>query len=61
MTTVLIALGGVLVLEGLGLALAPSRLEDMLQRLSDLPLDTRRMMGLAGIAAGVFLIWLAKG
>jgi uncharacterized protein YjeT (DUF2065 family) len=61
MTALLIAFGGVLVFEGLVLALAPRRLEDMLRLLAKLPLEQRRMMGLAAIAAGVFLIWLAKG
>jgi hypothetical protein len=56
----LLAIGLVLVVEGLVYALAPSLIEDLLDRLRTLPLETRRMMGLAALAAGVALVWLAK-
>lgn len=59
MSILLLGLGLVLVIEGLVFALAPDRLEELLAALSQLPVETRRMLGLAGVAAGVFLIWLA--
>lgn len=59
MSILLVGLGLVLVIEGLVFALAPDRLEELLAALSQLPVETRRMLGLAGVAAGVFLIWLA--
>jgi hypothetical protein len=55
-----LAIGLVLIVEGLAYALAPSLIEDLLDMLRALPLETRRMMGLAALAAGVALVWLAK-
>lgn len=60
MTWILLALGLVLSVEGLALALAPSRIEDALRLLMELGRDRRRMVGLAALAAGVGLIWLAR-
>jgi uncharacterized protein YjeT (DUF2065 family) len=54
-----LGLGLVLVIEGLVLALAPSRLEDVLEAIRSIPPETRRMIGLGAVALGVFLIWLA--
>ena len=56
----LLAIGLVLIVEGLVYALAPSLVEDLLDRLRTLPLETRRMMWLVALAAGVLLVWLAK-
>ena len=56
----LLAIGLVLIVEGLVYALAPSLIEGLLDMLRALPLETRRMMGLAALAAGVALVWLAK-
>jgi uncharacterized protein YjeT (DUF2065 family) len=61
MTHLLLAFGLVLVIEGLVFALAPSRLEDLIKVISDIPEQTRRLLGLACVAMGVFLVWLAKG
>ena len=41
-------------------ALAPSRLEDALDALRNMPAETRRLLGLAVLALGVGLIWLGK-
>jgi len=57
----LLALGLVLVVEGLALALAPSRMEDALRLIAALGRDRRRVLGLVALALGVVLIWLAKG
>ena len=60
MQTAILAIGLVLVIEGLAYALAPSLIEAMLEALRALPLDRRRMLGLAAVAGGVVLVWLAK-
>ena len=60
MSTLILAIGLVLAVEGLVFALAPSRLEDVLDALRSMPPERRRMIGLAALAAGVALIWLAK-
>ena len=57
---ILLGLGLVLCIEGLVFALAPSRLEDLLETLRNIPPDTRRLIGLGAIALGVVLIWLAQ-
>lgn len=56
----LTGLGLVAVIEGLVLALAPLRFEDMLEALRKLDVQTRRSLGLAAIAAGVFIVWIAR-
>ena len=56
-----LAIGLVLVVEGLVLALAPSRMEDIVKALAEIPPETRRLMGLAAVALGVLCVWLAKG
>jgi uncharacterized protein YjeT (DUF2065 family) len=60
MITLLLGLGLVLVIEGLVLALAPLRLEQLLQALAGLSRDQRRMLGLATVALGVGLVLLAR-
>ncbi|MGB8622787.1 MAG: DUF2065 domain-containing protein [Paracoccaceae bacterium] len=61
MATVLLAIGLVLVVEGLVFALAPSRLEELLAALQSLSVETRRTLGLGALALGVALVWLARG
>ena len=60
MALVILGLGMVLVVEGLVLALAPSRIEDVLDLLRRIPVETRRLIGLAAVAAGVAVIALAR-
>lgn len=60
MEMALLALGLVLVVEGLAYALAPSSIEAMLELLRRMPIDQRRMVGLGAIALGVALIWIAR-
>ena len=55
----ILALGLVLIVEGLVYALAPSLVEDLLAALRDLPLETRRLVGLAALAVGMLLVWVA--
>jgi len=60
MATVLLAVGLVACAEGLVFALAPSRLEELLETLRQMPIDTRRLIGLGVLALGVVMIWVAK-
>lgn len=60
MSTILMAAGFVLVFEGLVFALAPNRLEDLIEALSQLSPDTRRVFGLIALGCGVVLLWWAK-
>lgn len=55
----ILAIGFVLIVEGLVYALAPSLVEDMLAALRALTLEQRRMIGLAALALGVALVSLA--
>ncbi|MGB0658796.1 MAG: DUF2065 domain-containing protein [Mangrovicoccus sp.] len=59
MMTLLMAAGFVLVFEGLVFALAPSRLEDLIDMLSRLSIDNRRLIGLSAVAIGVALLWIS--
>ena len=56
----LLAIGLVLIIEGLVYALAPSLVERMLEALRSIPEEQRRTLGLAAIVTGVILVWLAK-
>ena len=60
MSLILLAIGLVLVVEGLALALAPSRLEEVLALLARLSREQRRMIGLGAVALGVALVALAR-
>jgi len=55
------AVGFVLVFEGLLFALLPGRLDELAAQLSQMPVETRRLLGLAALAIGVGLLWLSKG
>jgi uncharacterized protein YjeT (DUF2065 family) len=58
---ILLAVGLVLSLEGLVLALAPSRIDDLLDLIRQMPVETRRNLGLAALALGLALVWLVGG
>jgi uncharacterized protein len=58
--TIVLALGLVLVVEGLAFALAPSRIDEALELLRRLPPDARRLLGLGALAIGVLLVWIAR-
>lgn len=59
MSAVLLAIGLVLAVEGLVLALAPRRMEDALRLILTLSEDRRRMIGLVALGLGVVLVWLS--
>ncbi len=60
MTWILLGLGLVFVIEGLALALAPSRVEQALAFLAALPRERIRQIGLAAVAGGTLLVWIAR-
>ena len=57
---ILTRLGLVAVLEGLVFALAPLRFDQLLELLSRMPVETRRMIGLLAVSIGVLMVWLAR-
>ena len=57
---IVLALGLVAVIEGLALALAPRRWEDLLRTLAVMPADTRRLIGVLLVALGVGMVWCAR-
>ena len=60
MSIIVLAIGLVLCVEGLVFALAPLRMEQVLEALRDITPDTRRLIGLGALALGIVLVWLAK-
>ncbi len=56
----LLALGLVLIVEGLAYALAPSLVERLLEALRAIPETARRNLGLMALATGVLMVWIAK-
>lgn len=59
MSTLLLALGLVMIVEGLAYALAPSLIERMLEALRALPEGAVRQVGLLIAVSGLILVWLA--
>ncbi|MGB0798154.1 MAG: DUF2065 domain-containing protein [Planktomarina sp.] len=58
-TGLLFAIGAVLIAEGLVYALAPQLLERVLEMIRDMPLNTRRILGVLMVVIGLILIRLA--
>ncbi|WP_197917135.1 DUF2065 domain-containing protein [Thiosulfatihalobacter marinus] len=58
--TAILALGLVLIVEGLVYALAPSLVEDLLAALRSLSENQRRTLGLVALGLGVVFVWVAK-
>ncbi len=56
LSAILLGIGMVLVIEGLVFALAPSRLDEIARLLEQIPLETRRFIGLVAIALGAVLV-----
>jgi uncharacterized protein YjeT (DUF2065 family) len=59
MEIVLLALGLVLIVEGLVYALAPSLVEQLLAALRAMPVEARRLVGLVSLAVGTLFVWCA--
>lgn len=58
--TLCLALGLVLVVEGLVWALAPSLVEQLLEALRALPESARRQIGALALVSGLILLWVAQ-
>lgn len=56
----LLGLGLVAIIEGLVLALAPSRLRDVLEMIERMEPEQRRTIGLTVVALGVVLVWISQ-
>jgi uncharacterized protein len=54
------AIGLVLIVEGLVLALAPLRFEDVLRTLAGFSRDQKRLIGLIAVALGAVLVAVAR-
>ncbi|WP_300038162.1 DUF2065 domain-containing protein [uncultured Roseobacter sp.] len=59
MSILLLALGLVMIIEGLAYALAPSLVERMLEILRSLPEAAVRQIGWLVVVSGAILVWLA--
>ena len=59
MQTIVLALGLVLIIEGLVFALAPSRIDELLRILAQMPVESRRLIGLTALALGAALVTLS--
>ncbi|KEJ95818.1 hypothetical protein SAMN05444149_10568 [Pseudosulfitobacter pseudonitzschiae] len=59
MAWVLMALGLVMIVEGLAYALAPLLIERVLELLRSLPEGMRRQVGLLALVSGLLLVWAA--
>ncbi len=55
-----LALGLVLIVEGLVYALAPQLVERMLEALRAVPPEARRTIGLLALVSGLLLVWIGK-
>ncbi len=55
-----LALGLVLVFEGLTYALVPRQMQNMMRLMQEQTPDQLRVMGAAVMGAGVFVIWLVS-
>lgn len=55
LSTIFWAIGLVLAVEGLVLALLPSRLDDLLRLIDRIPAEHRRLIGLAALSLGAVL------
>ncbi len=60
MSTIILAIGLVLCVEGLVFALAPLRMEQILEALREITPEQRRLIGLVALALGVAMVWFAK-
>ncbi|WP_106753050.1 DUF2065 domain-containing protein [Pannonibacter carbonis] len=61
MTDLVVALGLVLVLEGILYALAPENMKTMMRKVLEAPDQTLRLAGLVAAGAGVLLVWFVRG
>jgi len=61
MYDLIVALGLVLVIEGLMLAAFPNAVRSAMEAMDKLPDSPLRIAGLVGAAAGLLLVWFIRG
>jgi uncharacterized protein YjeT (DUF2065 family) len=61
MTDLTVAIGLVLVIEGLLWALAPRVGRKLLDATADMPESSLRMAGAVAVAVGVLIVWMVRG
>lgn len=61
MSELLVAIGLVLVIEGLVYAAFPSAMRRMVEEMTRLPDSSLRTAGISALCIGVFIVWLVKG
>ena len=61
MNDLIVAIGLVLVLEGMLYAVFPGSLKRMMSLAQSLPDETLRRSGLGALALGVVIVWLVRG
>ena len=61
MSDFLVALGLVLVIEGLVFAASPGAAKRAVARVLEMPESTLRLVGLVSVGFGVFVVWLVRG
>lgn len=60
MTDLIVALGLVLVIEGIVYALAPTHMKEIFRRMEEIPDQTLRVGGLFAITIGFVIVWLIR-
>ena len=61
MNDLIVAIGLVLAIEGTFYALAPGKLKEMMRQMQEIPEQTLRSGGIFALAAGLVIVWLARG
>ena len=61
MADLIVAIGLVLVLEGLVYAIFPGHMRRMVEEISKVSDSTMRTFGLIALCVGVFIVWLVRG
>lgn len=60
MKLLLLLIGMVLILEGLPYVAAPEAMKDWLKKLSGLPANQLRRVGVIAMASGLFICWIVQ-
>ncbi|WP_310619119.1 DUF2065 domain-containing protein [Flexibacterium corallicola] len=61
MNDLIVALGLVLVIEGILYSLAPSQLKEFMRKAQDIPDQTLRVGGIIALTLGFLIVWFARG
>lgn len=61
MNELFVALGLVLVIEGLFYSAFPGSMRNMVEEMAKLPDQTLRNFGFVAVSIGVFIVWMVKG